>query len=287
MNLEELDEDDRFQVPPTCRSLLSVDGMPTERSVEAPRRAYSEMPLAKGSFGSIRMSERFDEYTELGAAESRGIGADSSGLLDGLMDVDDERYLWVTLGSFRVVLTHGSELPGDYSNAIADESGLQTTRFSDIRSRNLFHQDGDTSFAFDIPVDTAAERPILDTDEAQNDNGCVVDVSETDALEGSTNNRLAVSEQKQRPKLQHKFRNSTPSLSVGVVKKLASSFAQSSGALKSKINKKTLGAIMQANDWFFEQIGNDLGAYAEHAGRKTIDETDIIMLLKRLILDPS
>lgn len=72
-----------------------------------------------------------------------------------------------------------------------------------------------------------------------------------------------------------------PSLPVGVVKKMATNFARMSGNSKAKLNKDAMAAIMQATDWFFEQASADLGAYAEHAGRKTIDESDVITLMKR------
>lgn len=74
-----------------------------------------------------------------------------------------------------------------------------------------------------------------------------------------------------------------PSLPVGVVKKLASTFARSSGNGKTKLDKDTMAAIMQATDWFLEQTADDLGAYAKHAGRKTIEESDIITLMKRFV----
>ena len=72
-----------------------------------------------------------------------------------------------------------------------------------------------------------------------------------------------------------------PSLPVGVVKRLAQTFAQTSGIGKAKLTPDTMAAIMQASDWFFEQLGDDLQAYAKHAGRKTIDESDMITLMKR------
>jgi histone H3/H4 len=72
-----------------------------------------------------------------------------------------------------------------------------------------------------------------------------------------------------------------PSLPAGVVKKLALTYARTAGNSKAKINKETLDAIMQATDWFFEQVSDDLGAYATHAGRKTIDESDIVTLMAR------
>jgi histone H3/H4 len=72
-----------------------------------------------------------------------------------------------------------------------------------------------------------------------------------------------------------------PSLPAGVVKKLATTFARTAGNSKAKVNKDSLEAIMQASDWFFEQVSDDLGAYARHAGRKTIDESDIVTLMAR------
>ncbi|RKF61700.1 Inner kinetochore subunit cnp20 [Erysiphe neolycopersici] len=72
-----------------------------------------------------------------------------------------------------------------------------------------------------------------------------------------------------------------PSLPAGVIKKLAITFAKTAGNRKPKINKETLDALMQATDWFFEQASDDLRAYAMHAGRKTIDESDVTTLMKR------
>ncbi|KAK7738993.1 hypothetical protein SLS53_005889 [Cytospora paraplurivora] len=67
-----------------------------------------------------------------------------------------------------------------------------------------------------------------------------------------------------------------PSLPMGVVKRVAQRFAG-----KSKISPDTLSALMQASDWFFEQLGDDLSAYTHHAGRKTIEESDMLTLMRR------
>ena len=77
-----------------------------------------------------------------------------------------------------------------------------------------------------------------------------------------------------------------PSLPANVVKKLVATYARTSGNSKAKISKDTVDAIMQASDWFFEQVSDDLCAYAKHAGRKTIDESDIVALMKRCVLAP-
>ncbi|KAI0509245.1 centromere kinetochore component CENP-T-domain-containing protein [Xylaria bambusicola] len=71
-----------------------------------------------------------------------------------------------------------------------------------------------------------------------------------------------------------------PSLPTNVVKRLAMTCAKTAGT-KGKISPDTLDAIMQATEWFFEQLGDDLSAYAKHAGRKTIDESDMITLMRR------
>lgn len=71
-----------------------------------------------------------------------------------------------------------------------------------------------------------------------------------------------------------------PALPPTVVKRLAHNFAKANGA-KGQITPDAMKAIMQASDWFFEQLGEDLQAYAKHAGRKTIDESDVLTLMKR------
>ena len=76
---------------------------------------------------------------------------------------------------------------------------------------------------------------------------------------------------------------SCPHVPISVVKKLSTSLFQSLYKQDTKIDKDTLLAILQASDRFFEQVGTDLGAYAEHASRKTVDEADIVVLMKRYI----
>ncbi|OJD37439.1 histone-fold domain containing protein [Diplodia corticola] len=72
-----------------------------------------------------------------------------------------------------------------------------------------------------------------------------------------------------------------PSLPSSVMKRLATSFARSHAGPTTKLSKDTLDAISQASDWFFEQVGEDLASYAEHAGRKTIEEADVVALMSR------
>lgn len=74
-----------------------------------------------------------------------------------------------------------------------------------------------------------------------------------------------------------------PNLPTGVVKKLATRFAHSRAGTKTRINKAALAAIEQASSWYFEQVSQDLAAYSKHAGRKTIDESDVTTLMRRSV----
>ena len=71
-----------------------------------------------------------------------------------------------------------------------------------------------------------------------------------------------------------------PSLPSSVVKRIATTFSLAySGS--SKLSKETLLAVQQASDWFFEQVSEDVAMYADHAGRRTIEESDVMMLMRR------
>jgi histone H3/H4 len=73
-----------------------------------------------------------------------------------------------------------------------------------------------------------------------------------------------------------------PSFPPAPVKKLALGFMKSQGS-KAQLNKDALAALVKVTDDFFEQIGIDLAAYAQHGGRKVIEESDVITLMKRYV----
>lgn len=74
-----------------------------------------------------------------------------------------------------------------------------------------------------------------------------------------------------------------PSLPPAFVKRVAQTALQSSGLSNPRISADTLTALTQASDWFFEQLGDDLGAYAHHAKRKTVEESDVVTLMRRFV----
>lgn len=74
-----------------------------------------------------------------------------------------------------------------------------------------------------------------------------------------------------------------PPLPPAFVKRVAQTALQSSGLSNQRLSAETLDALIQASEWFFEQLGDDLGAYADHAKRKTIEESDVFTLMKRYV----
>lgn len=74
-----------------------------------------------------------------------------------------------------------------------------------------------------------------------------------------------------------------PPLPPSFVKRVAQTALHSSGLSNPRVSTDTLVALTQASEWFFEQLGDDLGAYANHAHRKVIDERDVATLMRRYV----
>ncbi|RDW63839.1 hypothetical protein BP5796_10341 [Coleophoma crateriformis] len=286
------DEDDSFLLPPQSAELL--DDNFTVQSVELPRRATSEQPgrLYRGSFGSIRLSDRFADLNDL---DSEGAG----------YNLNDSSQLGA--GNFEYGEVAGddiTQLPGDGSDLFGDLAlgfPISPGRHSDVRPA-FVPDDDDQTFAFTItqqeePADLVGERDGLEgkidenpMDEDSESDEMIVErpeksMFEDSLLETSHNPEIigaAIRKPAQRRRMKiSKHGIQYPSLPIGVVKKLAGTFARTGGNSKAKISKGTLEAIQQASDWFFEQASEDLAAFAKHAGRKTIDESDLITLMSR------
>jgi histone H3/H4 len=76
--------------------------------------------------------------------------------------------------------------------------------------------------------------------------------------------------------------NTIPSLPSSLVKRVAIDSMTRMGKKRPTIYRESLAALEQATDWFFEQMGEDLEAYSDHAKRKKrIDDADAITLMKR------
>jgi histone H3/H4 len=73
-----------------------------------------------------------------------------------------------------------------------------------------------------------------------------------------------------------------PALPSKLVKRIAIESMTRRGQRKPTIDRAGLKALEQATEWFFEQIGEDLEAYSNHAGRtKRVDASDVVTLIRR------
>ena len=137
------------------------------------------------------------------------------------------------------------------------------------------NDEGNEPFPLDFPEDFAPEAPERYED---------VETPEEDVNEAAPEVRKRATKKRKRGPQLSQFGIEYPPFPSAVVKRLAQTFAQTSGVSKTKITPDTLDALCQASDWFFEQLGDSLRAYAQHAGRKTIDESDVVTLMQRLVV---
>jgi len=304
MPLDE-DEDDSLLLPPMRSADFVEDDNLTQRSVELPRRAVVgqlDGRLSRGSLGSVRTSDQIGNINELVFDALPADGSDSTFIRQG--DFDD-------IEATNVEEDVTGNLQHSYLEDGTGRMSMSSARISDIRPQDIPEDDTEATFLLPLPQrDSLPGRPsageIDESDEDENDYDDTRDesVGADDDQEGSEVNQVDAEEdvtmrdptivqsekisssRKKSPRIKKRIKISRhgiqyPSLPVGVVKRLATTFLKTSGNGNAKLSKDTLEAIMQASDWFFEQVSDDLGTYAEHASRKTIDETDVVTLMKR------
>ncbi|KAK9860909.1 hypothetical protein MYU51_006297 [Penicillium brevicompactum] len=257
--------------PPRMSLALGEDDMDmTYQSVEYPRRETSIRDRERLSMMSRagRISGDFEETRlESDDAEETGlIGEDeeatmmSGGDFDRGGETED-------LGRFHFDLNFPSPVAAPLDDPIDGGDDMEDFALStaDVQPAPVESDDDDVGgdFGFGIDFPPAAASP-----------------SESPGLVGGgLRDQEAPTQGKEKKISRHGI--PVPNLPAGVVKKLATRFARSKAGSKAKINKATLAAIEQASSWYFEQASQDLAAYSKHAGRKTIDESDVITLLKR------
>ncbi|KAI1824997.1 hypothetical protein F4861DRAFT_218693 [Xylaria intraflava] len=288
----EEDDDDTDLKPPRLSGLEEENY--TMQSIELPRRVNNDN-LLRSSLGSIRYSDYIGpdvQSDDVGIDsgffpppaldDSAEVVMDEPAVIERL-DADDARRQ--TLGADSVfgaieIPDAGNEttfIMAPVESPVRDPTVTGPIQNSDDNNDLLPNMDDD-----DDHVNEPMGIPSSDIDEVVNtakDNNTSM-IEETALSHVASLAPHKVTKTKSGKKIsRHSIEY--PSLPPSVVKRLAMTCAKSAGAGKGKISPDTLNVIMQATDWFFEQLGDDLSAYANHAGRKTIDESDMITLMKR------
>ncbi|KAJ4298593.1 hypothetical protein N0V88_003623 [Collariella sp. IMI 366227] len=292
--IDEEDDDDSDESLQPHRSVVFDDNDNfTMQSIEMPRRALSEHAGGRLSMGSVRMSDYFNTNDML---HSDDVEVDSGFFPPTAMLGEGD-------------ITMGVEELASPERLDSDIDRRDLGRESDFGIEIPLGEINESTFEMAPQVQESPERPLVEDDQPiyedyaplmdqRSDDfddedllGDVPDLEEEpvepshleqhEETEASvvTARRVEVKSSKKRIKVS-KHGIEYPSLPPAVVKRLAQTFAKASGA-KGKITPDAMAAIMQASDWFFEQLGEDLQAYAKHAGRKTIDESDVLTLMKR------
>lgn len=309
--IDEDDDDDDGDWPRPHRSAGLEDENLTVGSVEFGRRAYSEGPRLRSSIpGRPSDIYRLDEDVESEAAIARRVHPIDE---RGALRLAEEDYLEGGVTPRREFERTDAE--AEEARRMSDfpldvpmyEPGNETTFMlqSDIVGEvgALPESDNGHIQLEDEPLETGNESHVHfadevvggeDEQEQEREQGApelddeVAEEAEEFTMEvDAATARNAVTAAEARKKKKAGVRLSRygiqyPSLPPAVVKRLAQTFAKTSG-VKGKISPDTLAAIMQASEWFFEQLGDDLQAYAKHAGRKTIDESDVLQLMRRWV----
>lgn len=293
--LREDDDDDSDLKAPRLSGL--EDDNYTATSIELPRRAWSEGPsrLGRESLGSVRFSDYAGPDLR-----SDDIGIDSAFFPPGAMEDDSENMLLnepdvlerfdaedvrrQTLG--RESLFGPIEIPEGMDEttflmATAESSALEPTIVEEMTADEAPDMIDDDDDNVNEPMDYPDLEDFEDLEDIPEENED--DEVQDDTIISKTGPLPARRGRTKAGKQVSKYGIEYPSLPKGVVKRLATTFAKTSGISKAKISPDAMTAIMQATDWFFEQVGDDLSAYAKHAGRKTIDESDMVTLMRRYI----
>ncbi|KAJ5162349.1 hypothetical protein N7492_007741 [Penicillium capsulatum] len=277
-------EDESEEASPEMRpprlSIPFEDDDITYRSVEYPRRDLADRDrdrlsmMSRGAlgrisedFGDTRLESDFDVGEETGIVDDDEDAQEETMISGGDFDRGGETE---DLGRFHFDLNFPSptaapvEDPSD--GPLGEMEAFELAAPDILPVPRSVSPDDDAGGDFGLGLDLA---PAVSPSESPGDIGGGLR-DEGPAIQG-----------KQKKLSRHGI--PVPNLPAGVVKKLATRFAPTRGGSKAKINKSTMAAIEQASLWFFEQASQDLGAYSKHAGRKTIDESDVMTLMRRSV----
>ncbi|KAH8907929.1 hypothetical protein BR93DRAFT_926953 [Coniochaeta sp. PMI_546] len=298
------EDDDDGDWPRPHRSAGLEDENLTVQSVEFGRRdrAFSEQPRRRSSMAGMRMS---DVYGQLDAGG--GLRDDDGDIevdnFPPLHAIDEDHAAGMAMDDTYERLEveaefarRGTGRESDFGLVVAAPEGNDTTVviLPELADEDEEPPEPDNEL---FPMEEESHVHFADDvvggqEEDEEQDGAELD-DEVDAeaeefameVDSATAKNAAAAAAKLRKKKKvgakvSKYGIQYPSLPSAVVKRLAQTFAKTSG-VRGKISSDTLAAITQASEWFFEQLGDDLQAYAKHAGRKTIDESDILQVMRR------
>lgn len=165
----------------------------------------------------------------------------------------------------------------DIQQDVLEDEALVQPSIED-HSRHSLDDEVDATFAFDVPHFTLNGTPSENMDTILPKDLGRPRIDNIDVPKRSRKSKTA----KSSPVKVSSHGISYSPINPMVVKRVASRFQRSFlKGRRATINGEVLEALMEASDRFFEQVGNDLRAYANHANRKKIDDSDVTTIMKR------
>lgn len=316
-------DDDSELLPPEITQLQEEDeGDYTVPGVELPRREIpSNLRYSRGSermseyFGN-------EDQTELTGRQS-GVFPLSSDGIEATGDMGGQPYDRVDNDTRRITMGRDSDFDFELPSGMADqtatfmmsepaadmqptspvEEGRRAANAADEPTGNITFIPEDPSTMVDMGdydnYETMDNATFADAGPAERDESPdvgvdvgVVDVGYDDEADQTMADTTIMEEptpRRGRPKAAKKVKRMSrhgmpyPPLPNPFVKRVAHRALQSSGLSNTRLSTDVVTALTQASEWFFEQLGDDLGAYADHAKRKTIEESDVITLMRRYV----
>ena len=190
------------------------------------------------------------------------------------------------------MLIHNSGNMEDLQRAIFDPSDKLNSVLSGVgETRNPLETDTHSTFVLTMPnLDSgesspngASRRSGSPEEQQHGDQETKTPCTETLIPSKISKANTTIKPRRRIPKTLNRSRHGIPypSLLPGVTRKIATAFFRELGGKQTRMSKETLGAIIEAGDLYFRQLGGDLSAFANHAGRKKINESDVVAVMKR------
>lgn len=287
--LDEETNDDLMDERPPMRSELPLDDFDedTRPSVEGRRRERFEA-FSRGSpnFTTDGVSEMLDPIVDIPGEvdEVNEVGSEDMTAADDVLDqrvgLGDD----VQLESARQSRRRSSfnfEFPnGTFEKQGEDEDSEDTFRF-EVPGTSITQSEPPKQTTHNTVQ--ILEEEIASDDDVEDDQSISATSAAEDLTIGNHEEVKSIEARKVavKPLRTSRYGIEYPSMPSAVVKRLITKFARTTASRRARVDSDTLAACVQASDWFFEQMSEDLGKYAEHAGRKRIEEADVVMLMKR------
>lgn len=250
------------------------------------RRAISEDPtgrLSRYSFGSIRMDDFGSELEIRRESDQQQGKAKAMDLMDDYVGigVDDQDDMPLNYGEETERLQNLQRSP---TLLQADESTINIPALDESFQLEIPDQEAVALHAKpDATIRLSLDDSAVEAQEPMMDEGGP-DVARSPHEDQPADEMAPVRTSAPHRKRVKETRHGTfvPSLPSSLIKRVAIEAQARLGNRRPQLGRDHMKALEQATEWFFEQVGEDLEAYSDHARRKKrVDRSDALMLLRR------